>query len=152
MKIYDETLTAELEGPDLALGHLEPARRPVQHHDAVERQYHLEVMDGTVTSDCPGGLRCEVEDVAATAAWDEYEDCQRYVPYTDAELAEQAAKVQDEADRQAAAAKAAQEAQARAEAEAAAKAEQEAKINRIDAIEAQTTYTAMMTDTLMEAE
>nr|DAE92829.1 MAG TPA: hypothetical protein [Ackermannviridae sp.] len=154
MKIYDETLTTELESPDLTLGRLESARRLVAHHNAVERQYHYEVMEGTVTDERPEGLRREVEDVAAAAAWDEYEDVQKYVPYTEAELAEQAAKKQAEeaekAKREAAMKKAAEEAQARAEADAAAKAEQEAKIAKIDAIEAQTTYTAMMTDTLME--
>lgn len=154
MKIYDETLTTELESPDLTLGHLEPARRFVAHHDAVERQYHNEVMERTVTDDCPEGLRREVEDVASAAAWDEYEDVQKYVPYTEAELAEMAAKKQveeaEKAAREAAMKKAAEEAQAKADAEAAAKVEQAEKIARIDAIEAQTTYTAMMTDTLME--
>lgn len=156
MKIYDETLTTELDSPDLTLGYLEPARRLVAHHYAVERQYHYEVMDGTVTDDCPEGLRREVEDVAARDAYDEYEDCQRYVPYTEAELAEMAAKKQAEetekAEYDAAMRKAAEEAQARADAEAMAKAEQDAKIAKIDAIEAQSTYTAMMTDTLMEEE
>ena len=140
MKIYDETLTTELDSPDLTLGHLEPSKRLVKHHDAVHRQYHYEIMEGTVSEQCPNGLRREVEDVAAAAAWDEYEDVQKYVPYTEAELAEIAEK------------KAAEEAQAKADAEVAAKAEQEAKIAKIDAIEAQATYTAMMTDTLMQED
>ena len=113
MKIYDEHLENELKNVDLEKGHLEPARRLVAHHEALERQYHYEVMDGTVTDDCPEGLRREVEDVAAHEPWDEYEDVQRYVLYTEAELA---------------------------------------KIARIDAIDAQVTYTAMMTDTLMVEE
>ena len=152
MKIYDEALTTELNTPDLTLGHLEPARRLVAHHDAVERQYHYEVMEGTVTDDCPEGLRREVEDVAARDAYDEYEDVHKYVPYTETELAEMAAKKQAEAEREAAMRKAAEEAKYKADAEAAVKAEQEAKIANIDAIEAQTTYTAMMTDTLMEED
>lgn len=156
MKIYDETLTTKLESPNLTLGHLEPARRFVAHHDAVEQQFHYEVMERTVTDERPEGLRSEVEDVAATDAWDEYEDCQKYVPYTEAELADMAAKKQAEeaekAAQETAMKKAAEEAQARAKADAAAKAEQEAKVAKIDAIEAQTTYTAMMTDTLMEEE
>lgn len=99
------------------------------------------------------GLRREVEDVAARDAYDEYEDVHKYVPYTETELAEMAAKKQAEeaekAEREAAMRKAAEDTKSKAEAEAAVKAEQEAKIANIDAIEAQTTYTAMMTDTLM---
>lgn len=142
MKIYDETLTTELKSPDLTLGHLEQARRLVAHHNAVERQYHYEVMEGTVTDECPEGLRREVEDVAAAAAWDEYEDVQRYVIYTDAELAEMAAKAQAE--------KAAADAAAKA-AEQAAK-EAEDRRDASEKLNAQVTYTAMMTDTMLPEE
>jgi multidrug efflux pump subunit AcrA (membrane-fusion protein) len=142
MKIYDETLTTELESPDLTLGRLESARRLVAHHNAVERQYHYEVMEGTVTDECPEGLRREVEDVAAAAAWDEYEDVQRYVIYTDTELAEMAAKAQAE--------KAAADAAAKA-AEQAAK-EAEDRRDASEKLNAQVTYTAMMTDTMLPEE
>lgn len=160
MKIYNETLTTELKSPDLTFGHLEPAKRLVQHHDAVERQYHYEVMNGTVTPSCPNGLRREVEDVAAAAAWDEFEDVQKYVPYTQKELDKIAADKKAEEDRLSAEAEAEKqrqkaEEQARKEAEeaAAAKAKQDAenseKLARIDVIDAQVTYTALMTDTLI---
>lgn len=142
MKIYDETLNTELESPDLTLGRLEQARRLVAHHNAVERQYHYEVMEGTVTDECPEGLRREVEDVAAAAAWDEYEDVQRYVIYTDAELAEIAKKAQAE--------KAAAEAATKA-AEQAAK-EEAARRDASEKLNAQVTYTAMMTDTMLPEE
>lgn len=142
MKIYDETLTTELKSPDLTLGHLEQARRLVAHHNAVERQYHYEVMEGTVTDECPEGLRREVEDVAAAAAWDEYEDVQRYVIYTDAELAEMAAKAQAE--------KAAADAAAKAAEQAAE--EEEARRDAAEKLNAQVTYTAMMTDTMLPQE
>lgn len=142
MKIYDETLTNELESPDLTLGHLEQARRLVAHHNAVERQYHYEVMEGTVTDECPEGLRREVEDVAAAAAWDEYEEVQRYVLYTDAELAEIAEKAQAEKAAADAAAKAAEQAAK----EAADRRDASEKLN------AQVTYTAMMTDTMLPEE
>lgn len=142
MKIYDETLTTELKSPDLTLGHLEQARRLVAHHNAVERQYHYEVMEGTVTDECPEGLRREVEDVAAAAAWDEYEDVQRYVIYTDAELVEMAAKAQAEKAAADAAAKAAEQAAK----EAADRRDASEKLN------AQVTYTAMMTDTMLPEE
>ena len=65
MKIFDESLTTELENPDLEKGRLEPARRLVEHHEAVERVFHNEVMEGTVSLENPKGLRQEVEDVAA---------------------------------------------------------------------------------------
>lgn len=156
MKIFDESLTTELESPDLEKGRLEPARRLVEHHEAVERVFHYEVMEGTVSLENPKGLRHEVEDVAAKAAWDEYEDVQKYVPYTDAELAKIAADKKAEEDRKAAEAEEMRKMQEAAEAEAAAKAaaeaEQAEKIARIDAIDAQVTYTAMMTDTLMVDE
>lgn len=156
MKIFDESLTTELESPDLEKGRLEPARRLVEHHKAVERVFHYEVMEGTVSLENPKGLRHEVEDVAAKAAWDEYEDVQKYVPYTDAELAKIAADKKAEEDRKAAEAEEMRKMQEAAEAEAAAKAaaeaEQAEKIARIDAIDAQVTYTAMMTDTLMVDE
>lgn len=142
MKIYDETLNTELESPDLTLGRLEQARRLVAHHNAVERQYHYEVMEGTVTDECPEGLRREVEDVAAAAAWDEYEDVQRYVIYTDAELAEIAKKAQAEK----AAAEAATKAAEQAAKEAADRRDASEKLN------AQVTYTAMMTDTMLPEE
>lgn len=142
MKIYDETLNTELESPDLTLGRLEQARRLVAHHNAVERQYHYEVMEGTVTDECPEGLRREVEDVAAAAAWDEYEDVQRYVIYTDAELVEMAAKAQAEKAVADAAAKAAEQAAK----EAADRRDASEKLN------AQVTYTAMMTDTMLPEE
>ena len=145
MRIFDETLTMELTDPDLEKGQLSPARLLVAHHPAVEAVVHYEVMEGTVTDDCPDGLRREVVDTPAAEAWDEYEDVQMYIPYTEAELTERAEK---------AAAEAAEEEARRAAAEEAAKqaAEQAAKIARIDAIDAQVTYTAMMTDTLMEVE
>lgn len=145
MKIFDESLTTELKNPDLEKGRLEPARHLVEHHEAVERVFHLEVMEGTVSLENPKGLRHEVEDVAAKAAWDEWEDVQKYVLYTTEELAEIAKKKAEEQE-------AIKQAEAAAAAKAQAEAEQAEKIARIDAIDAQVTYTAMMTDTLMVEE
>lgn len=156
MKIFDESLTTELKNPDLEKGRLEPARHLVEHHEAVERVFHLEVMEGTVSLENPKGLRHEVEDIAAKAAWDEWEDVQKYVPYTEEELAKIAADKKAEEERKAAEAEEMRKMQEAAEKEAAAKAaaeaEQAEKIARIDAIDAQVTYTAMMTDTLMVDE
>lgn len=92
MKIYDEAWN-ELTEPDLSLGRLEPARRLVAHHEAVPgrpAEYGWQVLEGTEDLH-PGGLRQQVETrpaVPAQEAWDEYEDCQVYRPYTAAELAE----------------------------------------------------------------
>lgn len=133
MKIYDESLTHELSAPDPDAGHLVPGKRFVAHHAAVARAYHYEIMAETVTETRPEGLRCEVEDSPAQRAWDEYEDVQIYVPYSAEELAKMAAE------------KAAAE-QARKDTE------RERRIARIDALDAQATYTAMMTDTLLEEE
>lgn len=145
MKIYDETLKNELVNPDLNAGKLELAQKLVAHHDAVEEVWHYEVMKSTITEECPEGLRIAITDTPSSDAWDEYETVQKYVPFTAEELTEIAKKKAEE-----------QEALKQAEAAAAAKAQAEAdqaeKIARIDAIDAQVTYTAMMTDTLMVEE
>ncbi len=92
MKIFDEHWN-ELAEPDLSLGRLEPARRLVARHEAVlglPAQYGWQVLEGTEGLH-PGGLRQRVEVTPAVPpkpAWDEYEDCQVYRPYTAGELAE----------------------------------------------------------------
>lgn len=145
MKIYDETLKNELVNPDLNAGKLELAQRLVAHHDAVEEVWHYEVMKSTITEECPEGLRIAITDTPASDAWDEYETVQKYVLYTTEELAEIAKKKAEEQE-------AIKQAEAAAVAKAQAEAEQAEKIARIDAIDAQVTYTAMMTDTLMVEE
>ena len=145
MKIYDEALKNEITEPDLEKGKLVDAKRLVAHHEEQQRVIHLEIMEGT---DVFGGLRHEVEDTPYKAAWDEYENVQKYVPYTKAELDKIAADKKAEQ----AAKEAAEAARKEAEAKAQAEKEQAEKIARIDAIDAQVTYTAMMTDTLMVDE
>lgn len=92
MKIYDENWD-ELAQPDLELGWLESAQRLVAHHEAVPEtpaEYGWQVLEGTEGL-YPGGLRQRVEvkpGVPAREAWDEYEECQIYRPYTAEELAE----------------------------------------------------------------
>nr|DAE23926.1 MAG TPA: hypothetical protein [Myoviridae sp. ctool15] len=87
MNIYHETTLERLENPDLTLGRTYPARRFVAHHDAVAEVSHLEVMPGTEAMNGGKGLRGMVIDVPAKDAWDEYEDCLYYHPYTEEELA-----------------------------------------------------------------
>ena len=141
MKIYDAALDHELQNPDLTRGKLESARHVTVHHEAVPASVRREVMADTITADCPNGLRQEIT-TPAQEAWDEYEEVQRYVPYTDAELAEIAEKEQAE--------KAAADAAAKA-AEQAAK-EEAARRDAAEKLNAQVTYTAMMTDTLLAQE
>lgn len=142
MKIYDAILETELQNPDLTRGKLEPAQRVTVHHDAVPASVRYKVMEGTVTADCPDGLRQEITTPAQDAAYDEYEEVQRYVLYTEEELAEIAEKAEAE--------KAAAEAAANA-AEQAAK-EEAARRDAAEKLNAQVTYTAMMTDTLLAQE
>lgn len=141
MKIYDATLEHELQNPDMALGKLETAKRVTVHHEAVSASVRYKVMPGTVTADCPDGLRQEIT-TTAQDAYDEYEEVQRYVPYTDAELADIAKKAQAEKDASDAAAKAFEQA---------AK-EEEARRDAAEKLNAQVTYTAMMTGTMIPEE
>ena len=77
MKIYDELTGAELTAPDESAGYLYAGQRIVKHVAET-----TEIMAGTVTADCPQGLRRIIP------AHDVYEDCQYYHAYTEAELAE----------------------------------------------------------------
>lgn len=117
MKIYDEITKEELTAPDESKGYLYDSQiKTGMTEDAYE------VMVGTVTEDCPNGLRRLIPGHAV------FEACQFYHTYTDEEIKrmeEQAAAEQAAKDR-------------------------EERIARIDSIDAQVTYTAMMTDTLME--
>ena len=77
MKIYDELTSAELTAPDESAGYLYAGQRIVKHVAET-----TEIMAGTVTADCPQGLRHIIP------AHDVYEDCQYYHAYTEEELAE----------------------------------------------------------------
>lgn len=71
----------EVQNPDLELGYLKSDRIFVAHHDAVlpvKEEYHYEYIDDTTE------VRkvVDVEAVAGSPAYDEYEDIQRYVLYT----------------------------------------------------------------------
>ena len=89
MKILDEN-NVELQSPDLSKGRLVEERLFISHHPAVEAvadQWHYET-----TAVYPNGGKdvakvVDVPGVEAQDAWDEYETIQRYVPYTEEELA-----------------------------------------------------------------
>jgi hypothetical protein len=88
MKILDENGN-EVLNPDLEKGYLKPDKLTI-HHDAIvaiAEQAHIEVIkeysnggkDVKKVVDVPGVLGCD--------AYDEYEDIQRYILYTESELA-----------------------------------------------------------------
>lgn len=90
MRIFDIN-DIEIDIPDLTKGRLEPDRRFMQHHnaiEAVEEQGHYE----TIAVYPNGGEDVEwvvdVPGVEAKDAWDEYEDIYRYIPFTTRELCE----------------------------------------------------------------
>ena len=90
MKIIDEN-GAAIETPDLTLGYLVDDTEPVEHPavEGVEEVSHYE----TVT-EYPGGGRdvrkvIDVPGVTAQAAWTEQVPVQRYIRYTEEELAAQ---------------------------------------------------------------
>ena len=80
----------ELENPDLSLGYLTEEEILISHHEAVEaaaEQWHYETI-----AEYPNGGKdvkkiVDVPGVEAQDAWDEFETVQRYVPYTEEELA-----------------------------------------------------------------
>ena len=89
MKILDEN-NVELPSPDLSKGRLVEERLFISHHPAVEaaaEQWHYETI-----AEYPNGGRdvkrvVDIPGVEAKDAWDEYDTVQRYVPYTEEELA-----------------------------------------------------------------
>ena len=90
MKIIDET-GAVVENPDLTLGYLVDDTEPVEHPavEGVEEVSHYETV-----AEYPNGGKdvqrvVDVPGVPAQAAWTEQVPVQRYIRYTDEELAAQ---------------------------------------------------------------
>ena len=95
MKIYNHNKTEILTNYDLEKGYLKDEKLLVKHHKAVkavEEKGHYE----TVKEYPNGGKDIEwvidVPGVEAKEAYDEYEDIQVYIPYTEAELEKMSAK------------------------------------------------------------
>ena len=89
MRILDEN-NVEITSPDLSLGHLVDDEVFVAHHPAVEEvreQWHYETIRVYPNGGKDVGKVVDVPGVEAKDAWDEYETIQRYVPYTEEELA-----------------------------------------------------------------
>ena len=102
MKILDET-GAVVENPDLTLGYLTDDTQPLEHpaQEAVAEVVHYETV-----AEYPGGGRdvrkvIDVPGVPAQAAWTEQVPVQRYIRYTEEELAarEEARKKQEAKDK-----------------------------------------------------
>lgn len=92
MRIFNES-GIEIETPDLEKGYLKNDRLLIMHHEAVEAVE--EVGHFEVVAEYPNGGRdvewiIDTPGVEAAAAWDEYEEILRYIPYTEAELKLQA--------------------------------------------------------------
>ena len=88
MKIIDET-GAVVENPDLTLGYLTDDTQPLEHpaQEAVAEVAHYETV-----AEYPGGGKdvqrvVDVPGVPAQAAWTEQVPVQRYIRYTEEELA-----------------------------------------------------------------
>lgn len=92
MKIYDADYN-EIKDPDLSKGRLEYTRRLIKHHKATKSkpaEYAMKVLEGTLDL-YPGGLKQMVitkPEVLGKEAWDEFEECQIYYPFTEDELNE----------------------------------------------------------------
>lgn len=90
MRVLDSN-NIELINPDYLLGYVVEEQLFITHHEAVEaveEQGHWEVV-----AEYPNGGKdvewvIDVPGVEAKAAWDEYEDILRYIPYTAEELEE----------------------------------------------------------------
>ena len=102
MKIIDEN-GAAIENPDLTLGYLVDDTEPVEHPavEGVEEVSHYETV-----AEYPNGGKdvqrvVDVPGVPAQAAWTEQVPVQRYIRYTDEELAaqEEARKKQEAKDK-----------------------------------------------------
>lgn len=91
MRIFDETKTKEITNPDLEKGYLQNDKLLIAHHDAqeeVQEQKHEELLH-----EYPNGGKEYIEVIEvpyqpAKEAWDEYEDIQVYIPYTEEEIAQ----------------------------------------------------------------
>lgn len=81
----------DITNPDLTKGKLVWEEVLVRHHEAVEaveEQWHHKVIAQYDNGGVDVEKVIEVPGVAAQAAWDEYETVQRYIPYTEDELAQ----------------------------------------------------------------
>ena len=88
MRIFNQDKTQEIANPDLTLGYLANDRLFIAHHGAtpeIKMQGHVESF--TNEFGLPDeNFVIDVEYSPARDAWDEYENIQVYIPYTEEEL------------------------------------------------------------------
>lgn len=93
MRIFDETKTFELspETLDYTKGYLKPDKKFVIHHEAVEAQeaVYMDRVEHLINGSTQVWKDLVTPAVEAKEAYDEYEDVQVYVLYTEEELKEQ---------------------------------------------------------------
>lgn len=90
MRVFDETKTTELKEYDLNRGYLKDDSIFVAHHEAVEgvaEEWHYEVVREYGNGGKEVKRVIDVPAVPYQEAYDEYEDIQVYIPYTEKELA-----------------------------------------------------------------
>lgn len=90
MRIVDQE-GHEVVDPDLDLGHLDPGKLLIEHHDEIP--YEPAEYENQLVAEYDNGGKlykrvCVKPAVEHVAAWDEYEDVLVYVPYTPEELEE----------------------------------------------------------------
>lgn len=89
MKVYNQEKTQEISNYDLAKGYLAPDKLFVQHHEAAEAKeavYSTELIKEYPSGGKEYKMVIVTPAVEAKEAWDEYEDIQVYIPYTEEEL------------------------------------------------------------------
>lgn len=88
MRIFNQDKTQEITNPDLTLGYLVNDRLFIAHHEAtpeIKMQGHVEPF--TNEFGLPDeNFVIDVKYSPARDAWDEYENIQVYIPYTEEEL------------------------------------------------------------------
>lgn len=89
MKVYNQAKTEQLTAYDLEKGYLAPDKLFLQHHDAVEAKeavYSTELIKEYPSGGKEYKMVLVTPAVEPKEAWDEYEDIQVYIPYTEEEL------------------------------------------------------------------
>jgi hypothetical protein len=93
MRILDETKTKELnlEKLDFQKGYLKADKLLIQHHNEIKGQAekgHYEIVKMFPNGGGESKWVVDIPFVQSVEAWDEYEDIQVFVEYTEKELAE----------------------------------------------------------------
>ena len=93
MRVFNKDKTVELFEYDVDKGYLVLEKLFIAHHEAIEKvdgKFHYE----TIKEFPNGGKEVkkvwDIEPAEEKDAWDEYEDIQVYIPYTEKELKEKA--------------------------------------------------------------